>query len=188
MSISSTFKKNKSTFLNIRQENVNDYAIVHDLIEKAFRNEEVSDHTEQFLVKRLRTSEAFIPELSLVAEKDDQIIGHILFTKILINDGRNKYDSLALAPVSVLPEYQGQGVGSALIDEGHNIANVQSYKSVILLGHSNYYPRFGYEKTSKYNISLPFEAPEEICMVKSLVDNGLDGISGEVIYPKEFFE
>ncbi|WP_343588462.1 N-acetyltransferase [Flavobacterium sp.] len=174
--------------IKLRQENKNDFESVFQLIEKAFEKEEYSDHKEQFLVERLRNSEAFIPELSIVAEIDNKIVGHILFTKLQIKNESETFPSLALAPVSVLPEFQGKGIGSELILHGHEIAKSLGYKSVILLGHQDYYPRFGYELCEKYNIKMPFDVPAENCMVIALTEDALKGISGEVVYPKAFFE
>ncbi|MDN3675620.1 N-acetyltransferase [Flavobacterium branchiarum] len=174
--------------ITIRQENENDYPKVFKIIEEAFKNEEYSDHKEQFLVEKLRKSDAFIPELSLVAEVDNEIVGHILLTKLQIENKDQTFESLALAPVSVKPEFQGKGIGSKLILESHAIAKKLGYKSIILLGHENYYPRFGYEQTSKYNIEMPFDVPAANCMVISLTENGLNGVSGTVKYPAPFLE
>jgi predicted N-acetyltransferase YhbS len=91
--------------VTIRQESESDYKAVFDLIEKAFESEQMSDHKEQFLVEQLRESNAFVPELSMVAEIENKIAGHILLTKLKIKNDQNEFDSLALAPVSVLPEY-----------------------------------------------------------------------------------
>ena len=172
--------------LTIRKENAEDYKTVFNLIEKAFENEQMSDHKEQFLVEKLRRSKAFVPELSMVAETENKIVGHILLTKLKIKNAENEFDSLALAPVSVLPEYQGKGIGGMLIKEAHKKAIELGHKSIILLGHENYYPRFGYERTDKYGIELPFDVPKENCMVIELVENGLNGVNGMVEYPKEF--
>lgn len=80
----------------------------------------MSDHSEQYLVERLRNSEAFIPELSIVAEINQKVAGHILLSRIKIVNNENKeFESLALAPVSVLPEYQGKGIGGKLIETAH---------------------------------------------------------------------
>lgn len=174
--------------IKLRKESKNDFESVFKLIEKAFEKEEHSDHKEQFLVERLRKSQAFIPELAIVAEVDNKIVGHILFTKLEIKNQSQSFASLALAPVSVLPEFHGKGIGSKLILFGHEIAKNLGYNSVILLGHENYYPRFGYERCEKYNIKMPFDVPAENCMVMALTPNGLTGISGEVVYPKAFFE
>ncbi|MBV8328758.1 N-acetyltransferase [Chryseobacterium sp.] len=171
----------------IRQEEEKDFKKVFQLIEEAFEQMEYSDHQEQILVEKLRTSEAFIPELSLVAEDENgEITGHILFTKIKIENGSEAYESLALAPVSVRPGFQNQGIGKELILHGHSIAKELGYDSVILIGHENYYPKFGYEKTSNFGISFPFEIPEENGMAIELVKNGLKNKQGLVKYPKEF--
>lgn len=148
---------------------------------------EHSDHQEQFLVEKLRESAAFIPELSLVAEDENGIIaGHILFTKIKIVNDKESFDSLALAPVSVKPEFQNQGIGAKLILWGHDRAKELGYESVILIGHEKYYPRFGYKKTSNFGISFPFEIPEENGMAIELVKDGLKNKKGVVKYPQEF--
>lgn len=173
--------------LTIRQEEEKDYKEVFQLTEEAFREMEHSDHQEHFLVEKLRKSDAFIPELSLVAEDETgKIAGHILFTKIKIENGSDSFESLALAPVSVKPEYQNQRVGGKLILQGHHIARELGYRSVILIGHENYYPRFGYEKTSNFGISFPFEIPEENGMAVELIKDGLKEVRGTVKYPEEF--
>jgi len=163
-----------------------DYKGVFELIEKAFKNEAFTDHKEQFLVERLRKSNAFIPELSLVAEYEDELVGFILLTRIKIVSDDKTFDSLALAPVAVLPDFQNMGIGGKLILQAHKIAKEKGYKSVILLGHEKYYPRFGYAVADKFGIQLPFEAPKENCMAIELIEGGLSGVNGLVEYPKEF--
>lgn len=172
----------------IRQETRKDYELVFNLIKSAFKDADFADHTEHFLVERLRSSEAFIPELSMVAEIEGEVVGHILLTKIKIKNELTEFDSLALAPVSVLPRFQGKGIGGQLILESHKKAKELGHKSIVLLGHDKYYPRFGYEQADKYGIELPFEVPKENCMVIELVENGLTGVRGMVAYPKEFSE
>lgn len=172
----------------IRKESKTDYNEVFNLIEKAFENEPQSDHREQFLVARLRGSKAFIPELSLVAVYNQKIVGHILLTKIKIENNVAIFDSLALAPVSIIPVYQNKGIGSDLIIKAHSIAKELGFTSIVLIGHENYYPKFGYELCSKYNITLPFQAPDNNCMVISLSKNALKNLSGKVKYAKEFYE
>ena len=95
----------------IRQEQPSDYKIIHKVVKKAFESAEHSDGNEQELVIMLRKSEAYIPELSLVAEIDSSIVGHIMFTRAKVGDE----SVLALAPLSVLPEYQRKGYGTAMI-------------------------------------------------------------------------
>lgn len=174
--------------MHIRREEIRDYKEVFKLIENAFENEVYTDHKEQFLVERLRNSKAFIPELSLVAEIDGEITGYILLTKIKIINNDIQKTSLALAPVAVLKKYQGKGIGGKLIEEAHRKAKELGFDSVILLGHEKYYPKFGYEMTKKYGIKLPFEVPDENCMLIELTENALKDITGIVEYPKEFYE
>lgn len=173
--------------ITIRQENTEDYNTVAMLIENAFKTERFSDHQEQFLVDRLRKSPTFIPELSMVAEMDNNIVGHILLTKIAINNESSSFKSLALAPVSVSPLHQKKGIGSLLIKAAHTKAKELDFRSIVLLGHETYYPRFGYELTSKYNIQFPFDIPQKYCMVKALTKDGLKGVSGLVEYPEAFY-
>jgi len=173
--------------ITIRKETEDDYQSVRDIITKAFETVEFSDHTEQKLVERLRQSKAFIPELSLVAVEDEIIIGHILVTKLLIVSKSQEHESLALAPVSVLPAHQRNGIGGQLIRHAHMIAKSIGYKSIVLIGHKEYYPRFGYVQADSFGISFPFEAPVEHCFAIKLVENGLHGVSGIVKYPEAFY-
>ena len=99
----------------IRKEEPRDYEAVYFIVKNAFESAEHSDGTEQNLVTALRKGDAFIPELSLVAEIDGKIVGHILFTRATVG----KDTVLVLAPLSVLPEYQRKGIGISLIKEGH---------------------------------------------------------------------
>ncbi len=169
----------------IRQETKEDYGETENLTEQAFRDLELSSHNEHLLVQKLRQSKDFIPELSLVAEMDHKIVGHILFSKITI-EGEKETESLCLAPVSVLPEYQNQGIGSELIKEGLLKAEDLGFESVLLVGHSTYYPRFGFEKASNWNIRCAFEVPDDAFMAIELKIDALQGKAGVVIFPEEF--
>lgn len=174
--------------MKIRKEESKDYKKVFDLIKNAFENEEYTDQKEQFLVERLRNSESFVPELSLVAEIDGDIVGYILLTKIKIVNNDLQETSLALAPIAVLKKYQGKGIGGKLIQEAHQKAKELEFSSVILLGHEKYYPKFGYKMTKEYGIKLPFEVPDENCMLIELTEGSLKDVTGIVEYPKEFYE
>ena len=170
--------------LTIRQENNADYKKIHELNLLAFEEKE-----EAVLVDLLRANHEFIPQLSLVALLNNKIVGHILFTKIkIIDDDGNENESLALAPMAVLPKYQKKGIGGKLIDKGLDIATKLNFKSVIVLGHEHYYPKFGFVPTVKWNIKSPFEVPDNVFMGIELVKNGLKNVSGIVKYPKEFEE
>lgn len=167
----------------IRQETKDDFIEVFELNHSAFGQD-----NEANLVDALRRNPTvFVPELSIVATDNNKIIGHILFTKINIkdNDG-NMNDSLGLAPMAVKPEMQKKGIGGKLIKKGLEVAKELGFKSVIVLGHENYYPKFGFEPAGKWNIKAPFDVPSNVFMAIELDNDGLKNISGTVIYPKEF--
>lgn len=179
---------NKNTSIIIRQEQRDDHEAVFSLISQAFATAAFSDHKEHFLVQRLRNSTAFIPELSLVAESDGKIVGHILLTKITIKNATDSFDALALAPVSVLPSFQGKGIGGQLITASHQKAKALGHQSIVLLGHADYYPKFGYQVADSFGIEFPFDVPKENCMAVELTTNSLQDTSGTVVYPAEFFQ
>ncbi len=167
--------------LTIRQENKNDYEEVYNVIKTAFETAEHSDGNEQDLVVALRKSDNFIPELSLVAVIDNKIVGYILFTKIKIG----KQEELALAPLGVLPEYQKQGIGRTLIQEGNKKVKELGYHYSVVLGSDKYYPKFGYVSAKEYGIVAPFDVPDENFMAIKLNDTDIE-IKGIVQYAKEF--
>lgn len=164
----------------IVQESLSDYQEVERLIENAFKTAPHSDGNEQLLVNKLRNSESFIPELSLIAKANTQIVGYILLSKIQIG----KHTELALAPLSVLPEFQNQGIGKALIHKAHDIAKTLGFNCIVLLGDPKYYGKFGYQKARDFNIIAPFDVPDEYYQVLFLTDK--TGIGGTVIYDKAF--
>ncbi|MFK4377456.1 putative N-acetyltransferase YhbS [Bacillus sp. RC218] len=173
--------------VTIRQEQKNDYRKTEEVVQQAFLNEEFSDKKEHELVKRIRECDAFIPELSIVAV-DKETVGHIMLSKITIEKDGASVDSLALAPVSVSPSYQKKGIGGKLIASALEKAEELGYGSVVVLGHQEYYPKFGFKKASEWNIKAPFEVPEEVFMVMELTENALEGVDGIVQYSSAFAE
>ena len=169
------------TPITIRQESPQDHTNVYKLIREAFASVEESDHSEQDLVERLRHSSSFIPELSLVAET-----GRGELTRIRIINDAQTFPSLAVAPLSVLPSCQRQGIGSALIREAHRRAAALGYGSAVLLGHPGYYPRFGYLPAHRFGIRFPIDTPVDCCMVIELQPDGLKGVQGRVEYDPAF--
>lgn len=167
--------------LVIRAEQQSDYEKIRHVVTEAFRKAEHSDGNEQNLVEALRKSQSFIPELLLVAVKDDELVGHIMFTKAFVNET----EVLALAPLSVLPAYQKQGIGLALIKRGHEIAKSSGYKFSVVLGHAQYYPKAGYVPASRYGIKAPFEAADENFMAICLNDTGCR-LNGTIRYDAAF--
>ena len=149
--------------ISIRQESSHDYESVEELVQAAFAN-----------------------------EHEGRIIGHILLTEIIVQNDSQIFPGLALAPVSVHPEYQGKGIGSKLIEEAHRRATTLGYPFIVLIGHESYYPRFGYEPAGKNEIEfpfkeLPFKVPPQKAMAKALAEEGLNGLRGRVQYDKAFF-
>jgi putative acetyltransferase len=167
--------------LIVRQENSRDYPSTKKVNDLAF-----GQKSEGILVERLRDNSKFINDLSLVAELGGEIVGHILFFPIWINDGQYKHQSLALAPMSVLPIHQNKGIGGKLIVEGLKVAQTHGFKSVIVLGHEAYYPKFGFLPASNWGIKAPFDVPDNVFMAQELIPNGLEGNTGVVEYPTAF--
>lgn len=169
--------------LEIRSDTKEEQTTVYEITKAAF-----SRDNEAKLVDLLRKREDFIPELSLIAETNDhQLVGHILFSQIsVVQDDAHKHKSLALAPISVLPSFQKQGIGKKLIEYGLQKAKELGFTSVIVLGHKDYYPKFGFQAAEKWNIKAPFEVSSECFMAIELTPNALEGVSGTVKYPEEF--
>ena len=168
--------------ITIRQESPEDFLAVHDLVRLAFENAEHTNGDEHFFVDRLRQSPEYIPELSLVAEEDSRLVGHIMFSRLKVGDTT----ALALAPVSVPPSHQGRGIGSMLIRRGHELARSLGWEFVVLVGHAGYYPRFGYRPASSFGLISPFEVPEDVFMAINL-KGGPHRLPGLVEYSRAFF-
>ena len=167
--------------MEIRKEETKDYEEIYEVVKRAFDSAEHADGNEQDLVNELRTGGSYIPQLSLVAEENGKIIGHIMFTRAKVGT----VDVLALAPLSVLPEYQKKGIGTALIKEGHRIARQLGYRYSVVLGSEKYYPRFGYVPASLFGIISPFDVPDEKFMAFNMKQDDTC-IHGVMKYAKEF--
>lgn len=127
--------------INIRSETKNDIEAITEVTIAAFKTLEISNQTEQFIIEALRAADALT--ISLVAEVDGRVIGHIAFSPVTISDGTQGW--YGLGPVSVLPEYQRQGVGKALIQEGLSRLKGMHARGCCLVGHPEYYKKFGFE-------------------------------------------
>ena len=154
--------------ITIRKEEENDYKKVYEVNWLAFQQE-----NESKLIEKIRNGENFVPELSLVAEIDDDIVGHILFSRIKIV-GYSIFESLALAPMAVIPEFQKQGIGAELIKKGIEKAKELGFYSIIVLGHKKYYPKFGFTRASNWSIECPFEVPDEAFMAIELTEKSFE--------------
>lgn len=143
---------------------------------------------ESRLVNRIRESQQFIPELSLVAAENGEVIGHALFSKAAIVKGDVEHDVIVLAPIAVKPGFQKQGTGGALIRAGLQLAGEHGYSHVFLIGHPTYYPRFGFEPARPLGFKLTqFQVPDEVFMVHILRNDVSLELEGELRYPASFF-
>ena len=167
--------------LTIRPAEDRDYLAIFEINLLAFGGE-----NEAQLVNKLRHRTNFIPQLSLVAEMDGQVVGYILFSQVILETSDKNLAMLALAPMAVLPRFQNQGIGSALVRQGLQVCREMGEKTVVVIGHPNFYPRFGFTPAQVYDIRAPFPVPDEVFMVIELEPGALDGISGTVTYPPVF--
>jgi putative acetyltransferase len=160
----------------IRDETKADVAVISEVTIAAFETLEISNHTEQFIIEALRSAKALT--LSLVAEVDGRVVGHIAFSPVTISDGTMNW--YGLGPVSVLPEYQRRGIGKALILKGLSRLKDLNAKGCCLVGHPEYYRQFGFENVA----GLVHEGvPQEVFFALSF-----DGYvpQGDVIFHEGF--
>jgi predicted N-acetyltransferase YhbS len=167
----------------IRPEHKDDYDSIKRINDEAFGQE-----NEGLLVSALRKTSKYIPNLSLVAEMNNNIIGHILFYPLTIITKTGEKDVLSLAPISVLPKYQKKGVGYKLVKRGLDDCKKTNYDVVIVVGHPNDYPRFGFKPASKWKIQLPIDAPDEAFMAIELKEKTIEKYTGTVVFPKEYYD
>jgi putative acetyltransferase len=169
----------------IRTEVLEDYKAVFKINYLAFGKQE----DESKLIERIRVSGEFIPELSIVAEDEGKIIGHILLSKAYIVTELEVHEVIVLAPVAVHPAYQKRGIGRKLIKEGLRKVKNMKYGLVLLIGHPTYYPKFGFKPARQFRLELrQFEVPDEVFMVCEMREGELNRIKGELKYPKAFLK
>ncbi len=165
----------------IRPETPQDSAAIRNVNEEAFGSSVEAD-----LVEKLRSRQAYT--ISLVATDGDNVIGHIIFSPVTIESGNTSFGALGLGPMAVLSSYQRKGVGSQLVREGLQECRRLGHEIVVVLGHSDYYPRFGFIPAKPRGIECEFEVPDEAWMILELHEGALSGRSGVVKYQPEFNE
>lgn len=166
--------------MKIRKVIETDYQNIYDLVKIAFETAEVFDGTEQEFVLKLRSSETYIPDLEFVAEDKDELIGHIMMTKQVVNTDTDRYVGLLVAPLCVKLEYRNNGVGSELMNYACKQAFKLGYKAVFLVGNSEYYKRFGFCQTNVYDIKNNSEIPDQFVLACELEPNALLEVRGSI--------
>ncbi|MBL7047202.1 MAG: N-acetyltransferase [Candidatus Marinimicrobia bacterium] len=162
----------------IRAEKENDQGAVYAVNVSAFETP-----SEANLVDILR--EQAQPVVSLVAEDNGEVVGHIMFSPVSLS-GYHNLKVMGLAPMAVAPEHQRKGIGSALVQAGLEQCKQLGFTAVVVLGHPEYYPRFGFSPSSQFGIDSEYEVSEEVFMAIELQPEALSGKTGRVKYHPAF--
>lgn len=165
----------------IRSEESDDVPAIRIVNELAFGGAAEAD-----LVDALRRNGKAM--ISLVAEDDGRVVGHILFSPVTIETSERELVGVGLAPLSVIPERQNQRIGSLLVKEGLRRCREDGHRFVVVLGHPNYYPRFGFVPASRFGIKSEYDVADEVFMVMELREGALRECAGMVKYQPEFNE
>jgi putative acetyltransferase len=165
----------------IRSEQSADLAAIHRVNELAF-----GQPAEANVVDALRHKGKTV--VSLVALEDDKVVGHILFSPVTIEAPDRIVNIVGLAPMAVLPAYQKSGIGSALVKAGLEECQKAGHSAVVVLGHPEYYPRFGFVPASRFGLKSEYVVPDEVFMAMELQAGALSGCRGVAKYQPEFNE
>jgi putative acetyltransferase len=172
---------------SIRKEREEDYRNVEQLVREAFWNLYVPGCDEHFILHNLRHSQDFIPELDFVAEKEGHIVGQIVYSRGSIKDEHDEEkEVITFGPVSVLPAFQRQGIGSALITHTVGLARDMGYRAICIYGDPRYYSRFGFRCAEKYDIKTPDGKFAVALQVLELKQGALNGMTGRFIESNAF--
>ena len=170
---------------SIRLEQPIDIDQIHELHRAAF-----AGPAEAELVDAIRSSASFVPELSLVAVTDDgSVLGHVLLSRIeLVPDepGAERMPVLALAPIAVLPQHQGRGIGTALLRDALAIADARDEPMIAVVGAPSLYGQFGFEPAAAHGIRSPYDEAGEASQIR--VRSGASAVPGTLVYPPAFAE
>jgi predicted N-acetyltransferase YhbS len=172
----------------LRLEQPDDYRSVEKLTYEAFKNAEHAGGNEALLAHKLRGVAAFVPKLDFVAEAGGKIVGNIMYTRSKVaGSGGEEWETLTFGPVSVLPEYQRQGIGSALVRHTLDLAREMGFRAVFIFGHESYYPRFGFKEASEFHVTTDSGENFPAFMTLPLYEGALNGVSGKLICDPVYF-
>ncbi len=166
--------------IRVRAETPEDFSAIDVVNLSAFEGE-----AEAQLIAELRKSPSFIPDLSLVAELNGRIVGHVVLTRVKLVSDQGESEILALGPMSVVPSQSHRGIGSELIDAAVARARPLCYNAIVVAGHPDYYLRFGFRPASDWGLSCNLPIPEDALTAMELVEGALAG-GGRVEYPELF--
>jgi len=171
----------KEVLADIRPENPKDLESIRRVNEVAFGGQ-----AEANIVDRLRRDRVIT--VSLVATVESETVGNIVFSPVQVGDGSDTFESLGLGPMAVLPDFQRKGIGSRLVETGLDFCRTAGYGTVFVLGHPEFYPRFGFVPTRPIGIESEYDVPPEAFMVVELHEGKLNKLSGTVKYHQAFSE
>ncbi len=165
--------------ISIRTELESDYREVENMVREAFWDVYKPGSSEHLILHKLRKSPAFVPELHLIACDDRKIVGNIAYSKAYVMNPHDvRFEVLCMGPISVLPEYQGKGIGSLLLRKSIEKARQLGYRAVVIFGHPGYYGRFGFRNAEVFHITTSDGHNFDAFMVLDLSGNRLAGIEG----------
>lgn len=174
--------------LIIRKEIPEDYRAVERLTREAFWNHYAPGCSEHYLAHILRESEAFVSELDFVAEKDGKIVGNIMYTRAQVRgDDQAVHPVLCFGPVSVLPDYQGQGIGTKLIEHTKRVAKGLGFPAIIIYGDPEYYKRVGFVPAEQFSIGTSWGTYAASLLACELEPGALNGCAG-MFYEDDIYD
>jgi putative acetyltransferase len=166
--------------MNIRDEHSDDLQAIRSVNRAAFGNDAEAD-----LVDALRRRGAAV--ISLVADDDGEIVGHILFSPVTL-ETKPELQIMGLAPMAVVPDRQRQGIGSQLVRAGILRCQALNADAVVVLGHPEYYPRFGFVPAAAFSIRSMYDVEDDVFMIRELKDRALSAAAGTIRYHPVFAE
>lgn len=167
--------------ISVRTEKPEDIAVIHQINAQAF-----GSPAEANLVDALRRNGKAV--FSFVAEDNGRLVGHILFSEVVIESEEGQISGIGLAPMAVSPERQNEGIGSRLVEHGLKACREAGQPFVVVLGHSEFYPRFGFVPASRFGIRSEYDVRDEVFMILELQEGSLADFAGIAKYQSEFNE